>query len=309
MREPTPTEAIDLVGRFEAGQEIPERMRADVRMLGSLLGRVLRESGSPGLYEDVEALRVATIQAYTDETAEAFARAEAIADSFTVQRADEVARAFTCYFHLANLAEEHQRVRILRERDGRPEREDAADSVAAAFVRLAAEVGDDTALRRLQALRFHPVFTAHPTEARRRAISASIRRLAALLDEHERSAHGGADERRAERRMIEEIDTLWRTAPLRPEKPSPTDEVRAIMAVFDETLFTTVPHVYRRVDDALQGPAAGGRAPVVRPFVRVGSWVGGDRDGNPFVTASVTRKAAAIASEHVLLGLERAASR
>ena len=109
--------------------------------------------------------------------------------------------------------------------------------------------------------------------------------------------------------MLEEIDTLWRTAPLRPEKPSPTDEVRAVMAVFDETLYTAVPHVYRRVDDALQGPAAGGRAPVVRPFVRVGSWVGGDRDGNPFVTASVTRKAAAIASEHVLLGLERTANR
>ncbi|MBU4464826.1 MAG: phosphoenolpyruvate carboxylase [Actinobacteria bacterium] len=309
MREPTPTEAIDLVGRFEAGQEIPDNMRADVRLLGSLLGRVLRESGSPGLFDDVERLRAATIQAYTDETSEAFERAASIADSLSIARADEVARAFTCYFHLVNLAEEHQRVRILRERDGRPDREDAADSVAAAFVRLAAEVGDDTALQRLQGLRFHPVFTAHPTEARRRAISTSIRRLADLLDEHDASLRGGADHRRAERRMLEEIDTLWRTAPLRPEKPSPTDEVRAVMAVFDETLFTAVPHVYRRVDDALQGPGVGNRAPVVRPFVRVGSWVGGDRDGNPFVTAAVTRKAAGIASEHVLLGLERAASR
>jgi phosphoenolpyruvate carboxylase len=309
MRELTRTEAIDLVGRYEAEQEIPERMRADVRMLGALLGRVLQESGSPGLYEDVERLRIATIQAYTDETPEAFARAAAIADSFTVARADEVARAFTCYFHLVNLAEEHQRVRVLRERDGRPDRENAGDSVAAAYVRLAAEVGDDTALARLQALRFHPVFTAHPTEARRRAVSTSIRRLAALLEEHDASQRNGADERRAERRMLEEVDTLWRTAPLRAEKPSPTDEVRSVMAVFDDTLYTAVPHVYRRVDDALQGPAAGGRAPVVRPFVRIGSWVGGDRDGNPFVTASVTRKAAAIASEHVLLGLERTASR
>src|SRR6478735_5036581 len=309
MRELTHTEAIDLVGRYEAEQAIPEQMRGDVRMLGTLLGQVLRESGSPGLFEDVENLRIATIQAYTDETPAAFTRAQAIADSFTVQRADEVARAFTCYFHLVNLAEEHQRVRILRERDGRPEREDASDSVAAAFVHLAAEVGDETALARLQEMRFHPVFTAHPTEARRRAVSSSIRRLASLLEERDGMLRNGADERRADRRLLEEIDTLWRTAPLRPEKPSPVDEVRAVMSVFDETLYTAVPHVYRRVDDALQGPAAGGRAPIVRPFVRIGSWVGGDRDGNPFVTASVTRKAAAIASEHVLLGLETATLR
>jgi len=309
MREPTPTEAIDLVGRLDAGQELPQSMRADVRMLGALLGQVLRESGLPGLYDDVERLRTATIQAYTDASPEAFARAEAIVESFTVERADEVARAFTCYFHLVNLAEEHQRVRVLRERDGRPEKEDATDSIAAAFVRLAAEVGDDTALRRLQGLRFHPVFTAHPTEARRRAISSTVRRIAALLEDLDSSLRGGADERRARRRILEEIDTLWRTAPLRAEKPSPTDEVRAIMAVFDETLYTAVPHVYRRVDDALQGPAAGQRAPIVRPFVRIGSWVGGDRDGNPFVTAKVTRKAAGIASQHILLGLERTASR
>jgi phosphoenolpyruvate carboxylase len=309
MPELTKTEAIDLVGRYEAGQEIPEQMRSDVRMLGGLLGRVLRESGSPGLLDDVERLRSATIQAYTDETPEAFARAAQIADSFTVARAGEVARAFTVYFHLVNLVEEHQRVRILRERDGRPEKENATDSVAAAFVRLAEEVGDDTALSRLQAMRFHPVFTAHPTEARRSAVSRSIRRIAALLDEHDQLLRNGADERRAERRMVEEIDTLWRTAPLRAEKPAPTDEVRAVMEVFDETLYTAIPHVYRRIDDALQGPAAGSRAPIVKPFVRIGSWVGGDRDGNPFVTASVTRKAAKIASQHVLLGLERTANR
>lgn len=309
MRELTHTEAIDLVGRFEAGQELPEQMRADVRLLGSLLGRVLQESGSPGLFDDVERLRSATIQAYTDETPEAFARAAAIADGFTIERADEVARAFTCYFHLVNLAEEHQRVRILRERDGRPDRGDAPDSIGAAFARLAAEVGEETALARLQALRFHPVFTAHPTEARRRAVSSSIRRLADLLEDHDALARAGSDPRRAQRRMLEEIDALWRTAPLRAEKPSPTDEVRSVMAIFDETLYTAVPEVYRRIDDALQGDAAGATAPLVRPFVRVGSWVGGDRDGNPFVTAKVTRKAAAIASEHILLGLERTAQR
>ncbi|WP_300266415.1 phosphoenolpyruvate carboxylase [Microbacterium sp.] len=284
-------------------------MRADVRMLGALLGQVLRESGRPGLFEDVERLRLATIQAYEEESSDAFDRATEIANSFTIERADEVARAFTCYFHLVNLAEEHQRVRVLRERAGRPGREDATDTVAAAYAQLCREVGETEAQRRLGDLRFHPVFTAHPTEARRRAVSTSIRRLSDLLGQHDVASSGGAEQRRAHRRMLEEVDTLWRTAPLRDQKPSPTDEVRTVMSVFDETLFTTVPHVYRRIDDALRGDASGASAPVVPAFVRIGSWVGGDRDGNPFVTASVTREAAQIASGHVLRGLERAISR
>nr|WP_309102228.1 phosphoenolpyruvate carboxylase [Microbacterium sp.] len=307
--EPTNTEAIRVIGRFEAGRGIPESMRSDVRMLGGLLGQILRESGEDGLFEDVERLRLATIQAFDEETSEAFDRAAAIAESFSIARADQVARAFTCYFHLVNLAEEHQRVRVLRERAGQPGREDAADTVASAYARLKTEVGDDEARRRLEELRFHPVFTAHPTEARRRAVSSSIRRLSELLTQHDAASTGGAEAQRAQRRMLEEIGTLWRTAPLRAQKPSPTDEVRTVMGVFDETLFTTVPHVYRRIDDALRGDESGASAPVVPAFVRVGSWVGGDRDGNPFVTASVTREAAQIASDHVLRGLERALDR
>ncbi|MBY6060506.1 phosphoenolpyruvate carboxylase [Microbacterium esteraromaticum] len=307
--EPTNTEAIRVITRFEASNGIPEAMRADVRMLGGLLGQVLRESGTPGLYEDVERLRLATIQAADADSTDAFERAASIADAFTIERADEVARAFTCYFHLVNLAEEHQRVRVLRERAGQPGREDVADTVATAYARLHAEIGEDAARERLADLRFHPVFTAHPTEARRRAVSGSIRRLSDLLGQHDLASPDGSEQRRAVRRMLEEIDTLWRTAPLRAEKPTPTDEVRTVMGVFDETLFTTVPHVYRRIDDALRGEGSGSSAPVVPAFVRIGSWVGGDRDGNPFVTASVTREAAEIASEHVLRGLERAIER
>ncbi|MCI1020317.1 phosphoenolpyruvate carboxylase [Microbacterium sp. C5A9] len=314
--EPTNTEAIRVIGRFEAGRGIPDAMRSDVRMLGALLGQVLRESGSDDLFEDVERLRLATIQAYDEETSDAFQRAAAIAESFSIARADEVARAFTCYFHLVNLAEEHQRVRVLRERAGQPapatgsgSSTHVADTVATAYAQLRTEVGDDEARRRLQGLRFQPVFTAHPTEARRRAVSSSIRRLSELLTQHDAASDGGAEEHRARRRMLEEIDTLWRTAPLRAQKPSPTDEVRTVMSVFDETLFTTVPHVYRRIDDALRGEDSGSSEPVVPAFVRIGSWVGGDRDGNPFVTASVTREASQIAADHVLRGLERALER
>ncbi|MBS1896347.1 MAG: phosphoenolpyruvate carboxylase [Actinobacteria bacterium] len=309
----THTEAIRIAMRFEAGRELPEAMRADVRMLGALLGQVLRESGGDDLFDDVERLRQATIEAYTDESAEAFDRATRIAEEFSVQRADEVARAFTAYFHLVNLAEEHQRVRVLRERGDDPATGSGngarTDTVAGAFAQLTAEVGEEEARRRLGALRFHPVFTAHPTEARRRAVSSSIRRLADLLSAHDAAAPGSADAHRARRRMLEEVDTLWRTAPLRAQKPEPTDEVRTVMSVFDETLFTTVPHVYRRIDDVLRGEESGSTAPIVPAFVRIGTWVGGDRDGNPFVTAAVTREAAAIAADHVLRGLERSLER
>ena len=299
--------AATLGQRITTERELPEQLRADVRLLGLLLGQVLRESGSPGLYEDVEGFRQATIAAYADESSEAFDRAVSIADSFSVARADEVARAFTVYFHLANLAEEFQRVRVLRQTQ--PGTEDSSKTLHGAFLQLSEEIGEKEALERLERLEFHPVFTAHPTEARRRAVSSSIRRLASLLVERETAQENPVATQRVERRLLEEIDTLWRTAPVRPKRPEPTDEVRAIMAVFDETLYTTVPKVYRRVDDALQGHASGTRAPVVKPFVRVGTWVGGDRDGNPFVTASVTQKAVAIASDHVLRGLERTSDR
>ncbi|MFT0761481.1 phosphoenolpyruvate carboxylase [Actinomyces sp. F1_1611] len=287
--------------------ELPEQIRADVRLLTTLLGRVLSESGSPSLFEDVEALRHATIAAYRDDSPEAFAQAAEIAESFTVQRADEVARAFTVYFHLVNLAEEMQRIRQVRE--GRPEVEGAVDTIPKAIAQLSQEIGEEAARRHLEHLRFHPVFTAHPTEARRRAVASSVRRLSALLAERAFTTLDEAGELRMERRLLEEIDTLWRTAPLRSIQPGPEDEVRSLMAIFDETLFTTIPRIYRYVDDSLQGENAGREQPIVQPFMRLGTWVGGDRDGNPFVTASITKKAMAIASDHVLRGLQATAER
>ncbi len=287
--------------------ELPEPIRADVRLLSTLLGHVLRECGSPGLFEDVESLRQATIAAYRDSGPEAFAAAMAIAESFPVERSDEVARAFTVYFHLVNLAEERHRVRLVRE--GRPEVEGEIDTIPKAIAQLSEELGQDAAIARLQNLRFHPVFTAHPTEARRRAVSSSVRRLAGLLEERIAVGQDQAGERRILRRMLEEIDTLWRTAPLRSIQPGPEDEVRSLMAIFDETLYAAVPRIYRYVDDSLQDSNAGRAAPLVAPFMRLGTWVGGDRDGNPFVTAAVTIKAAAIAADHVLRGMEKTAER
>jgi phosphoenolpyruvate carboxylase len=288
--------------------EVDETLRADVRTLGGLLGRVLSAS-DPTLLDDVEQLRTLSIAAYADDDQDRFSEAEALVAGFTPERAEQVARAFTAYFHLVNLAEEQHRIRRLRERDVEGRAETRTDTFAGAITQLTAEVGAEETAKRVEALRFHPVLTAHPTEARRPAISGAIRRIAALLQEREDPRLGYAAGIENERRLLEEIDTLWRTSPLRASRPTPVDEVRTAMNVFDTSLFQVIPRVYRALDDWLLGADAGVAPSLAKSFVRYGSWIGADRDGNPFVTAKVTRQAASIASEHVLLGYEHAATR
>ncbi len=301
--------ASDVPARGLARHEVPEPLRNDVRMLGGLLGKVLRESGGDGLYQDVERLRELAIRAHDEPDSDALVQAEELVAGLDLARADQVARAFTCYFHLANLAEEYHRVRQLREREASlsPRQTAPDDSLPAAYEQLAAEVGEDEARAALQRLEFRPVLTAHPTEARRRAVARSIRRIAALVAERDALHPGGMTLAENERRMLAEIDTLWRTSPLRASKPTVLDEVATVLDVFDATLADTLPAVYRRLDDWLLGDRAGTTAPVVQAWARLGTWIGGDRDGNPNVTAEVTRAAAALASEHALTALEASA--
>lgn len=283
-----------------------DQLRADVRLLGSLLGTVLTESGGQELLDDVEQLRALTIAAYNGEP-DALASAEQLVEAFTPQRAEEVARAFTCYFHLVNLAEEYHRVRTLRSRDlATPDGTSLrTDTLAGAVAALRNEVGEEETAKRIAALEFRPVLTAHPTEARRRAVASSIRRISTQLSKLDDARLGSSARTDIRRQLLGEIDVLWRTSPLRIAKPSPLDEVRTAMAVFDDTLFEQIPFIYRAFDNILQGENAGLKAPIAPPFLRLGSWIGGDRDGNPNVTAKITREAAIIAAEHVLLGLER----
>ncbi|MBD5787987.1 phosphoenolpyruvate carboxylase [Cellulosimicrobium terreum] len=297
----------DDAGRGLARHDVPAPLREDVRLLGGLLGTVLQETGGTDLLDDVERLRELVIRAYDDPTGDALSRAEALVESLSMERAEQVARAFTCYFHLANLAEEYHRVRVLREREAEFSTRDVTpdDSLPEAFDRLVEEVGRPEALRRLRALEFRPVLTAHPTEARRRAVSGAVRRIATLLDERGSQRLGGASLVENDRRLLAEIDTMWRTAPIREHKPTVLDEVRTALGVFDATMFDTFPAVYRRLDDWLLGDEAGREEPLVRPFVSLGTWIGGDRDGNPNVTAEVTRQAAAIAADRALAALEQ----
>lgn len=284
---------------------VPERLRAEVRFLGGLLGRVVKESGSPGLYEDVERLRTLTIRAYADWSGNAIHEAEAVVSSFSLERAVEVAQAFTVWFHLVNLAEENERVRTDASASG-----DAKEAVLpAALSQLIDEVGPEAAQTKLEGLRFHSVLTAHPTEARRRAVTNAISRISGLLADRDHPSMHESGRAENERALIAEIETLWRTSLLRAKKPTPIDEVRGIMAIFDSTLFEAIPEAYRRLDNWLLDGDAGRAAPKAPAFMRVGSWIGGDRDGNPNVLSETTREAAAIASEHVLRGLQTTAER
>ncbi|WP_067831609.1 phosphoenolpyruvate carboxylase [Actinomadura kijaniata] len=284
-------------------QELPEPLRRDVRLLGAMLGDSLVEYGGRELLDDVERLRHAVIAARRGETGSA--EVAALVDSWSLERAEQVARAFTVYFHLTNLAEEHHRIRTLRERDTGDGT--VSSSIEAAVAAVRASAGDRIA-ETIEGLEFRPVFTAHPTEARRRAVVTAIQRISDLLAEL--NAGPGVSERaETERRLREEIDLLWRTALRRNTQMDPLDEVRTAMAAFDETIFRVVPRIYRALDAALDPEGTGTRPPRARPYIRFGSWIGGDRDGNPFVTAAVTRDAIMIQAEHVLRALEAVCAR
>jgi phosphoenolpyruvate carboxylase len=309
-------------------------MRRDVRLLGDILGDVIRDSDpktGPDLLGDVERLRHVVIDARHQPREEAADRVGdaivALVASWDLDRAEQVARAFTVYFHLANLAEEHQRIRLLRERDAG--REPVRESLAAAVAEVSREAGRLHLFELLEEMRVHLVLTAHPTEARRRAVVAVLRRISELLSITSDQRAGAAEHAEARRGLRENVDLLWRTSQLRVKAMDPIDEVRTVMTAFDETLFRVVPAVYRELDRALgeSGADSGGGtghepgatsgvtpgatpgATPVPAYLRFGSWVGADRDGNPFVTAQVTRETATIQADHVLRALENATTR
>ena len=309
MATTTAPDPADRSVRDTARQETPRALRDEVRLVGDALGQVIAEHGGEGLLADVEALRRTVIQARAGAATRGghANTADALVSSWSLDRAERVARAFACYFHLVNLAEERYRARVLREADHGAA--GPAETLSTALATVRAELGDARLDEQLAALRVHPVFTAHPTEARRRAVTSALGRVG---DQLERLAEPGvAEAPRLEirRRLLEEVDGLWRTSQLRTQELQPLDEVRTLMSVFDETLFRLVPAVYREFSRALDPGDSGAQRPFAPAFLRFGSWVGGDRDGNPQITAHVTRETMLIQSEHILRGLEAASIR
>ncbi|MEA2606257.1 MAG: phosphoenolpyruvate carboxylase, partial [Chloroflexota bacterium] len=298
----------------------------EVRLLGSLLGQVIAEQAGRDLLDLVERIRRAAIRLRRDDDPTDRDALAAELAGLDVGRAEIVIRAFSLYFRLVNLAEERDRVRAARRRERSERDRPAADSIAGtvADLRRVASSGPSGSSAELDELltrlRISPILTAHPTEARRRTLLLALRRverILARLDDHDLPT---PEDRDLRRRLREEITLLWRTADLRTVAPTPLDEVRTALAFFDETLFGVVPRLYRLVDAALDGPAGAGgeatdadstgtRPPRIAAFLRWGSWIGGDRDGNPAVTAEITEGALRIHADHVLRGYEAVARR
>lgn len=263
----------------QATSALDPQLRDDVRRLGVMLGNALvRHHGQP-LLDLVEKIRH-----LVRENPNAVAAELAKVD---VDTSIWLARAFSMYFHLANIAEQVHRSRTVtaeRLRDGGP---------IARVVEMATEqIGADAVLAAAQRLDVRPVFTAHPTEAARRSVLIKLRRIAELLESE------GLDNPRNARRIEEMVDVLWLTDELRLERPEVMDEARNVLYYVDEMTVQTMPEVLEDFAEALR--QVGASLDAFATPLRFGSWIGGDRDGNPFVTPEVTRKVFAMQRRHAL---------
>jgi len=253
-------------------------LRSDIRRLGAQLGAALVRQHGQGLLDRVERVR-AIARDLRRDSASTEELVDALADVELVD-AIHLVRAFTVYFHLANTAEQVHRVdelRSVRAQDRRfPETVARLQSLGHS---------DEEILAAAASLDLRPVFTAHPTEASRRSILDKLAEISTLIEERGDVRASDADLRRIDRRVDELVDAIWLTDELRRAQPTPEDEARSILYFLGEMLVDGLPELLQDVDAALVG--LGGELGEGVP-VRFGSWVGGDRDGNPNVTPATT---------------------
>ena len=270
-----------------------QRLHDDVRLLGDLLGRTLREQGGDRLFDAVEQVR-ALAKVARRESAD-LTELERTLRALSVTDALAVARSFAHFLGLANIAEQHHRIRRRHDyqtlASSAPQRGSLADS----FTRLLAQgIAPETLHAGVAALRIELVLTAHPTEVVRRTLRRKQRRIAELLALHDRTDLTAEERAELRRDLGAEIAATWMTDEVRREPPTPFDEVKWGLVVFEQTLWDAVPRHLAALDRALVA-ATGKGLPLDAAPIRFGSWIGGDRDGNPNVTPQVTARACMLA--------------
>ncbi|ADD45435.1 phosphoenolpyruvate carboxylase [Stackebrandtia nassauensis] len=267
-------------------------LRADIRRLGSLLGDSLVRQEGQQLLDLVEEIRHLV---RTDAKAAAQRLAE-----LSVDTGMNLARAFALYFHLANITEQVHRARELRRRRVR-----RGGWLEEAATEIKAEGLDaDRIAKAARGLEVSPVFTAHPTEAARRSILTKLRQLADVLDSEaaEAALAGQADTAATDLRLAELIDLLWQTDEVRINRPEPTDEARNAVYYLTDLYADAAPRVLRDLAQVLT--ELGAEPSLSDSPLRFGTWIGGDRDGNPNVTPEVTRRVLTLQHEHGIRAAE-----
>ncbi len=262
-----------------------EILRREVRLLTTRLGAIAREQGGEEVFAAIERIRQVSKQLRQNPQPQLAEAGESEARQLSLGRARDVAHAFSLFFHLVNLCEERQRIRRLRAHGlsdaGAPM------SLRHTFHRLARQgVAEECVSELLASMRIEPVLTAHPTEAKRRSVFNHVLRIGRAL-----SDLGESDRHHAEAALDPWIEALWLTDEVRERPVTPLLEIESSLVFLERTIYDLAGVFWENFSAALTHAFPGVKSP--RPFLRFGSWVGTDRDGNPFVTPEVSLEAAA----------------
>ncbi|WP_034680991.1 phosphoenolpyruvate carboxylase [Caldalkalibacillus mannanilyticus] len=265
-------------------------LRRDVKFLGHILGDVLIHHGGHELLETVERIREKTklLREEFDEATYLLLKKEIKELQEPLRK--QVIRAFSIYFHLVNIAEQNHRIRRRRQYQLEEHQGSQPHSIENAVQSLKQNEIDPSLVEEvLNKLSLELIITAHPTEAMRRSVLEIHQRIAHLLQQLDHPLLHRAEKKYLQERLFNEVMILWQTEELRIEKPTVMDEVSNGLYYFDETLFDVLPKIHQELEDSLQEiyPENGWEVP---NFLRFGSWIGGDRDGNPNVTPEITWK-------------------
>lgn len=277
-------------------------LREDIRLLGRLLGDTVRDQQGAAAFELIERIRQNSVRFHRDDDIAARRELEDILDALSREQTIQVVRAFSYFSHLANIAEDQHHIRRSRAHliAGSAPRE---GSLAHALENvLGSGAIDATGLMEFfDSARVSPVLTAHPTEVQRKSILNCETVIARLLDERDRMQLTPEESEANLEALRRAVLTLWQTRILRTAKLSVIDEVNNGLSYFDTTFLRELPRLYASLEDRLAAGSPAQTGVELANFLQVGSWIGGDRDGNPFVTAEVLDKALAM---HATVALE-----